>query len=372
MSRSWKPTAPVQPSLPPRATASRGSIVVRVLHAWRSLPPERRLAATAAIALFFTLFLNWYQETVIAGSQKAGAARSGVALTSASVSLTGWEAFSFVEAAVLLVAVGVLVLLFTRAEGRAFHVPGGDGGVITAAGFWTCVLIVWRIFDKEGTTGHNQFATTSGIDWGIFVALAVAGLLTYAGSRIRRAADPEPPLPDDPNPVARFDGAPAGTRSGRSGAPAGARSGRSGAPAGARPGRSGAPAHDGDTAAERRRRPSTGRGGARPRTAPPDWDEVDADDPTAVAVEPRPERAHVEDEPPAANPQRESRGPTPALSRREIQEIEIAEPPPSTLRRARPAPYRKPSELRGAGGPSPREVDENPTLPDHPRHHDDD
>ena len=37
----------------------------------------------------------------------------------------------------LLVAVGVLVLLFVRAEGSAFHVPGGDGGVITAAGIWT-------------------------------------------------------------------------------------------------------------------------------------------------------------------------------------------------------------------------------------------
>ena len=27
--------------------------------------------------------------------------------------------------------------------------------MITAAGFWTCVLIVWRIFDKQGTSGHG-------------------------------------------------------------------------------------------------------------------------------------------------------------------------------------------------------------------------
>ena len=53
----------------------------------------------------------------------------------------------------LLVAVGVLVLLFVRAEGRAFHVPGGDGGVIFAAGLWTGVLILWRMFDKSSTTG---------------------------------------------------------------------------------------------------------------------------------------------------------------------------------------------------------------------------
>jgi hypothetical protein len=164
--------------------------MARVSRAWRILPPERRLAAIAAIGLFLSLFLPWYQETVIASSTTP-------TLRSASASLTGWGAFSFVEAAVLLVAVGVLILLFARAEGRAFHVPWGDGGVILAAGVWTCLLIIWRMFDKEGTTGHGQYATTSGIEWGIFVALAIAALLAYAGSRIRRAHEPEPPLPGE-------------------------------------------------------------------------------------------------------------------------------------------------------------------------------
>jgi hypothetical protein len=161
--------------------------VYRLLRAWRALPHERRLAAGASLGLFVTLFLPWYQETVIA--------RGLTNLRSISASLTGWQAFSFVEAAVLLVAAATLVLLFVRSEGRAFHVPGGDGGVITAAGLWTCVLIVWRMFDKEGTTGHGSYATTSGIEWGIFVALGVAALLAYAGTRIRLAHEPEPPLP---------------------------------------------------------------------------------------------------------------------------------------------------------------------------------
>jgi hypothetical protein len=170
--------------------ASRvGSGAGRVLRAWRNLSQERRMAAGSAIGLFATLFLPWYQETVIASGTTN--------LRSASATLTGWNAFSFVEAAVLLVAAGVLTLLFVRAEGRAFHVPGGDGGVITAAGFWTCVLIIWRIFDKQGTSGHNQFVTTSGIEWGIFVALLVAAVMTYAGNRIRTAHQPEPPLPGE-------------------------------------------------------------------------------------------------------------------------------------------------------------------------------
>jgi hypothetical protein len=188
-SRSQRPL-PASDSPRLEAVVDRLSAIAgRLTRVWRTLSSERRLAAFAAIGLFMTLFLPWYQETVIA--------RGVTSLRSLSDSLTGWGAFSFVEAAVLLVAAGVLLLLFVRAEGEAFHVPGGDGTVITAAGAWAGVLIIWRMFDKEGTTGHGLYSTSSGIEWGIFVALAVAGLLTYAGTRIRLAHEPEPPLPGE-------------------------------------------------------------------------------------------------------------------------------------------------------------------------------
>jgi hypothetical protein len=167
-----------------------------LVRAWRALPHESRLAAFASLALFAALFLPWYQVTLIASAKTK--------LESASATITGWGAFSFVEAAVLLVAAGVLTLLFQRAEGRAFHLPGGDGGVITAAGVWTCLLIGWRIFDKQGATTNGPSATSSGVEWGIFVALAAAAFLAYSGSRIRAAHRPEPPLPGE-------DQAPAGS-----------------------------------------------------------------------------------------------------------------------------------------------------------------
>ncbi len=151
------------------------------------------MAAFASGALFITLFFPWYQVTLIARARSS-------TLESASASITGWGAFSFVEAAILLVAAGVLTLLFQRAEGRAFHLPGGDGGVITAAGLWACALIVWRIFDKQGATTSGPATTTSGIEWGIFVALAAAAFLAYSGSRIRAAHRPEPPLPGEDRP----------------------------------------------------------------------------------------------------------------------------------------------------------------------------
>jgi hypothetical protein len=169
-----------------------GTGTTRLVRAWRVLPHESRLAAFASAALFITLFLPWYQVTLIATAKSAR-------LQSASAAITGWGAFSFVEAAVLLVAAAVLMLLFQRAEGRAFHLPGGDGAVITAAGVWTSILIVWRIFDKQGATTNGPSATTSGVEWGIFIALAAAAFLGYSGSRIRAAHRPEPPLPGEDN-----------------------------------------------------------------------------------------------------------------------------------------------------------------------------
>ena len=159
----------------------------RAWRAWRVTPHESRLAAYAALGLFVSLFLPWYQRTFFVVVD--GRARP------ASDSVTGWGAFSFVEAAILLIALSVLALLFWRAEGHTFDLPGGDGWMITAAGFWSGVLIVWRIFDKQGATSSGAEVTSYGVEWGIFVTLAVAVFLAYAGSRIRATARPEPPLP---------------------------------------------------------------------------------------------------------------------------------------------------------------------------------
>lgn len=151
----------------------RPGALVRLTGAWRTLAPEGRLAAFAALGLFLTMMLPWYQ---LQGR-------------SVDKSVTAFGAFSFVEAAVLLVAFAVLALLFARAEGRAFHLPGGDGAVVMAAGLWVALLLVWRLFDKPDADD-----ALVGVQWGIFLALAAAGLLAYAGSRMRRAQRSAAPL----------------------------------------------------------------------------------------------------------------------------------------------------------------------------------
>jgi hypothetical protein len=119
----------------------------RALRAFRRLNAEQKAAAVAALLLIASTF----------------------------------GPFSFVEAAEILVAIGVLALLFARAEGKRFHLPFGDGTVIAAAGIWAGLLIVVRLFDRS--LGQN------------LLALACAAILFLAGTRERakRPADDLPP-----------------------------------------------------------------------------------------------------------------------------------------------------------------------------------
>jgi hypothetical protein len=173
----------------PEPRPSRPSAPARLPGAWRAMPAEYRIAVLAALGLFVSMFLPWYEKSYFAVVR-------GRPLP-ASDGLSAFQAFSFVEAAVLLVALGVIFLAFMRAEGRPFHLPGGDGTVIMAAGMWAGLLLVWRLFDKPGASAGNGAAVTVGIQWGIFFALAAAGLVTYAGYRVRAAHRPEPALPGE-------------------------------------------------------------------------------------------------------------------------------------------------------------------------------
>jgi hypothetical protein len=161
------------------------ALLPRLARAWRACKPDERLAAFAALGLFLSMLLPWYQQNAVVTGRRAEPL--------VSQNLSAFGVFSFVEAAVLLVALAVLALLFARAERRTFHLPGGDGSVVMAAGLWAAALLVWRLFDKPGIATRGVAANV-GVQWGIFFALGAAGVLAYAGSRMRRARRPEPPL----------------------------------------------------------------------------------------------------------------------------------------------------------------------------------
>jgi hypothetical protein len=165
-----------------------GNGVRRIVLAWRALAPDQRMAALAALGLLVSMFLPWYEKSVY----------NPQARRFVSDTVSAFGVVSFVEASVGLIAIGVLVLLFARAENRAFHLPGGDGTIIFAAGLWAALLIFYRVFDRPTVHGN---AGTVGIQWGFFIAFIAAGALAAAGQRIRSAHRPEPALPEEHEPV---------------------------------------------------------------------------------------------------------------------------------------------------------------------------
>jgi hypothetical protein len=79
--------------------------------------------------------------------------------------------FSSVEGGQLILALGILALLFARAEGARFHLPFGDGTVVAVAGAWAGALILAGLLDR-------------GVLQNIFGA-AGAAILFAAGTRER-------------------------------------------------------------------------------------------------------------------------------------------------------------------------------------------
>ena len=148
----------------------------------REIPPEHRMAAIAAAVLVLSMGLPWYQRTVDPGAEA----------DLVSKSLNAFGVFTFVEAAILLVAGGVLFLIWARMEGKGFHLPGGDGFVISLAGGWAVALLIWRVFDRPG---DDLAGVVVGVQWGFIVALGAAAALVVAGARLRAAHRPEPPNP---------------------------------------------------------------------------------------------------------------------------------------------------------------------------------
>jgi hypothetical protein len=118
-------------------------VVAATTRTLRALSPEQRVAGAAAILLVVSTF----------------------------------GPFSFIEAAEILIALAILLLLKTRADGRHFHLPFGDGTMIAAAGLWCAALILIRLFERP--FGLELFA------------LGCAALLTAAGIRERARRPPD-------------------------------------------------------------------------------------------------------------------------------------------------------------------------------------
>ena len=180
---------------PQDAAPAPPSVPVRVWRSWRALSASQKMSAIAALALLVTMFMPWFSQHVILVKNQ----------TSVSLSLTAFDAFSITEAIVLLIALGVLALLFVRGEGRAPGSPASDGAVILVGGGFAALLIVYRMFSAPG----GAPGVTTGLQWGLFLALAAAIWLASTGRAMRRtpSGSRERPAQVRDAPVARVEGA---------------------------------------------------------------------------------------------------------------------------------------------------------------------
>ena len=172
----------------------------RLRGAWKTLYSEQKLAIAAAVGLLLSMLLPWYQ-------QDGFVTRPGQAPAELSDSFNAFQSWGFVEASILLVALGVIMLCAARADRRAFHLPGGDGIILMAAGAWVMFLIFYRQLDRPSgndsgvlrPVGSPAWGST-GVDWGIFVAFLLGAVIVYAGWQLHAHRRPEPLLDgDDPH-----------------------------------------------------------------------------------------------------------------------------------------------------------------------------
>jgi hypothetical protein len=161
-------------------------VLSRIGRDWRALTSEQRLAAIAALLLLISMLLPWYDQTIVTNK--------GIEHDS----MSAFGVYSFLEAAIFVVVVGVIALMWARAERKEFHLPGGDGTIVMAAGLWVMFLIFFRQLDKPNGRKEGLVQTSVGVQWGIFIAFILGALLAYAGYRLRAAHIPEPGIEDAP------------------------------------------------------------------------------------------------------------------------------------------------------------------------------
>ena len=135
------------------------------------------VAAAAGLILFISLFLNWYSASV-----------SGPLGGSVSGGVSGWEALSFIDILLFIVAiVAVGVALAQMANAFPRNMAASPGLILLIAGVIAVVLVLFRLLVLPGDLGdvNDIPGVDVGRSFGIFLALiaaigvAVGGWMTW-------------------------------------------------------------------------------------------------------------------------------------------------------------------------------------------------
>ena len=175
----------------------------------------------------------------------------------ATDNLSAFGVFTFVEAAVLLTAGGGAVpRLGARSQRKGFHLPGGDGVVISLAGGWALLLLVWWLFDKPDVSDPGRPSGSSGACSAPCSRRARCSPRAPACAAVHR--------PEPPNPAAELGGATAALRAAPGPSAGRSRRGDRGARRASRTG----PASRPSRRTEKKKKKKKGKGDGRAARAP--------------------------------------------------------------------------------------------------------
>jgi len=151
------------------------------------------IAGIGGLALFVFMFLPWYGVDSIGGFGVSGA------------DVNAWEAFSFVDILLFLVAVVVVGLVIVQMAESTPDMPAPPAQIITIAGVVALVLILFRLIFTPGFDANGlDIDVDLGRKIGIFLGLIAAAGIAYGGWRATQespAPSPSPaPAPPAPTP----------------------------------------------------------------------------------------------------------------------------------------------------------------------------
>jgi hypothetical protein len=159
-------------------SSSARSATRQVLRDLRGLGGNERIAVIGAGVMAGSLFLPWYESPI-----------------ANELVQTGFGAFGWAEAALILIAAATVFLALQAGGGYVPPRPLREWALFVAAGVWGALIVLYRIADPPQfkLAGHDE---PYDLHYAIFVALAGAVIIVIAGLRMRpreRAKRPQAP-----------------------------------------------------------------------------------------------------------------------------------------------------------------------------------
>jgi hypothetical protein len=127
------------------------------------LSTGEKIAGVAAIVLFISMFFAWF------GFENPGAA---LGIGGGSITFNAWESFDLIDLILFVTVVVTVGSLIAKASDALIDFPFNP--VVTILGGLCVLLVLYRIVDPPG--GSDR-------EWGVFLGLILAALVTYGGYR---------------------------------------------------------------------------------------------------------------------------------------------------------------------------------------------